>query len=117
MIPPSRWDDRPLRVMIARMSTYLDTSESFTHPLLYQALADLPEVYPDLAYLPPPKDGVIMAKDGVPWLLGTQSKRGAMDFDVIALSNAIVQELVNLPALMERSILPLLADWAAHQAG
>ncbi len=115
MIPPSRWDERPLRVMIARMSTYLDTSESFTHPLLYQALADLPEVYPDLAYLPPPKDGEIMAKDGIPWLLGTQSKRGPMDFDVIALSNAIVQELVNLPALMERSGLAVPAKERLHR--
>ena len=101
------WDARPLRVLIVRMSTYLDTSESFTHPLLYQALADVPEIYPDLAYLPPPKDAEIMTRDGVPWLLGTQTKRGPMDFDVIALSNAIVQELVNLPALMERSGLAL----------
>jgi radical SAM superfamily enzyme YgiQ (UPF0313 family) len=106
-LPASRWEERPLRVLIARLSTYLDTSESFTHPLLYQAIADLPDVYPDLAYLPPPKDGEIMSRDGVPWLLGTQTKRGPGDFDVIALSNAIVQELVNLPALMERSGLAL----------
>jgi radical SAM superfamily enzyme YgiQ (UPF0313 family) len=109
MLPPSQWESRPLRVLVARLSTYLDTSESFTHPLLYQALADLPKVYPDLAYLPPPKDGEIMSADGVPWLLGTQTKRGPKDFDVIALSNAIVQELVNLPALMERSGLALPA--------
>jgi hypothetical protein len=89
------------------MSTYLDTSESFTHPLLYQALADLPEVYPDLAYLPPPRDGALMEADGVPWLLGTQSKRGPGGFDVIAFSNAIVQELVNLPTLLARSGLAL----------
>jgi radical SAM superfamily enzyme YgiQ (UPF0313 family) len=108
-LPPSEWDGRPLRVLITRLSTYLDTSESFTHPLLYQAIADIPGVYPDMAFLPPPKDGEIMAADGVPWLLGTQSKRGCMDFDVIALSNAIVQELVNLPALMERSGLALPA--------
>src|SRR5690606_16626531 len=54
-------------------------------------------------------DGEIMVRDGVPWLLGTQTKRGARDFDVIALSNSIVQELVNLPALLERSGLALPA--------
>lgn len=106
-LPPSEWERRPLRVLIARLSTYLDTSESFTHTLLYQALADVPGIYPDLAYLPPPKDAALMTRDGVPWLLGTQTKRGAMDFDVIALSNAIVQELVNLPALMQHSGLAL----------
>ena len=100
---------RDVRVLITRLSTYLDTSESFTHTLLYQALADVPEVYPDLAYLPPPKDGEEMDREGVPWLLGTQSKQGARAFDVIAFSNAIVQELVNLPTLLERSGLNLPA--------
>lgn len=106
-LPAGDWETRPLRVLVARLSTYLDTSESFTHPLLYQALADVPGIYPDLAYLPPPKDGEMMTRDGVPWLLGTQTKRGPGDFDVIALSNAIVQELVNLPSLLERSGLAL----------
>ncbi len=106
-LAPSEWETRKLRVLVTRLSTYLDTSESFTHPLLYQALADLPQVFPDLAYLPPPKDGEIMTRDGVPWLLGTQTKRGPGDFDVVALSNAIVQELVNLPALLERSGLAM----------
>ncbi len=115
-VPAVAWEERPLRVLITRMSTYLDTSESFTHPLLYQALADLPGIYPDLAFLPPPRDGDIMTRDGVPWLLGTQSKRGPMDFDVIALSNAIVQELVNLPALMERSGLAVPAQERLQRA-
>lgn len=108
-LPSLEWENRTTRVLITRLSTYLDTSESFTHPLLYQALADLPGIYPDLAYLPPPKDGELMTKDGVPWLMGTQSKRGVLDFDVVAFSNAIVQELVNLPSLLERSGLPFSA--------
>jgi radical SAM superfamily enzyme YgiQ (UPF0313 family) len=107
ILPSVEWERRETRVLIARLSTYLDTSESFTHPLLYQALADLPDIYPDMAYLPPPKDGEMMTKDGIPWLMGTQSKRGPLAFDVIAFSNAIVQELVNLPSLMEQSGLPL----------
>ncbi len=108
-LSPAEWESRTTRVLITRLSTYMDTSESFTHPLLYQALADVPGIYPDLAYLPPPKDGVLMAKEGVPWMLGTQSKRGARSFDVIAFSNAIVQELVNLPTMLERSGLAMPA--------
>lgn len=108
-LPRIELERRKLRVLIARMSTYLDTSESFTHPLLYQALADLPDVYPDLAYLPPPRDGALMENDQVPWLLGTQSKLGPQGFHVIAFSNAIVQELVNLPALLAKSGLALPA--------
>lgn len=108
-LPSGEWEKRTTRVLITRLSTYLDTSESFTHPLLYQALADVPGIYPDLAYLPPPKDGSLMTKDGVPWLLGTQSKRGPRSFDVIAFSNAIVQELVNLPSMLENSGLAMPA--------
>ncbi len=96
-------ENRSLRVLISRLSTYADTSESFTHPLLYQTLASMDDIYPDLAYLPPPKDGEVMCRDGVPWLLGSQSKYGPDGFDVIALSNAIVQELVNLPSLLQYS--------------
>ncbi len=106
-LPPHAWEARSCRVLITRLSTYLDTSESFTHPLLYQALADLPDIFPDLAYLPPPKDGEIMVHDQVPWLLGTQSKRSAQAFDMIAFSNAIVQELVNLPSILRHSGLDL----------
>jgi radical SAM superfamily enzyme YgiQ (UPF0313 family) len=101
------FEKRPLRVLISRLSTYADTAESFTHTLLYQTLASVPGVYPDLAYLPPPRDGRLLSEAGLPWLFGTQSKHGPEGFDVIALSNAIVQELVNLPTLLQNSGLLL----------
>ena len=94
------------RVLFARLSTYADTADSFTHPLLYAIAAGIEGVYPDLAFLPPPKDGALMEKEGVPWLLGTQSKRGPAGFDLIGFSNSIAQELVNLPVLLARSGIP-----------
>ncbi len=106
-LPAVEWERRSTKVMVARLSTYLDTSESFTHPLLYQVLADLPDIFPDMAFLPPPKDAEVMTKNQVPWLLGTQSKRGVLAFDVVAFSNAIVQELVNLPSLLIHSGIPM----------
>ena len=57
-----------------------------------------------------PRTGKSWPRTACRGCLGTQTKRGPMDFDVIALSNAIVQELVNLPALMERSGLAVPAD-------
>jgi radical SAM superfamily enzyme YgiQ (UPF0313 family) len=102
-LPPQEFDKRTLKVLIARLSTYADTAESFTHTLLYQALASVPDVYPDMAYLPPPRDGGLLTEAGIPWLVGTQSKCGPEAFQVIALSNAIVQELVNLPTILQRS--------------
>jgi hypothetical protein len=95
-----------LRVMFARLSTYADTVDSATHPLLYAIAAGVKGVYADLAFLPPPKDALLMDAARVPWLLGTQSKYGPEDFDVIGFSNSIVQELVNLPAMLAKSRIP-----------
>ena len=100
------FEKRPLRVLIARLSTYRDTSQSLTHKLLYQLLVAVDGVYPDLAYLPPPKDAELMSRDGVPWLLGTTSKRGPRDFSVIAFSLSLVQEMINIPVMLDKSGIP-----------
>jgi radical SAM superfamily enzyme YgiQ (UPF0313 family) len=106
-LPPAEFEARAFRVLIARLSTYRDTADSFTHKLLYQIASRIDGVYLDLAYLPPPKDCAVFDRDNVPWLLGTTSKRGARDFSMIALSDSIVQELVNIPALLKKSAIPL----------
>ncbi|MGE3166783.1 MAG: hypothetical protein AB7O52_17910 [Planctomycetota bacterium] len=106
-LPADEYFRRPLRVLFTRLSTYYDTGYSFTHQLLYQVAADTEGVYPDLAYLPPRRDLPVFQRDGVPWLLGSQSKQGPRGFDLIGLSNSIVQELINVPSFLERSGLPL----------
>ncbi|MBI3541759.1 MAG: hypothetical protein HY075_00585 [Deltaproteobacteria bacterium] len=106
-LPPSEYEARPFRALFVRLSTYFDTGYSFTHQILYQLAAGTPGVFPDLAYLPPPKDAAVFARDGVPWLLGTQTKRGPESFDVVGFSNSIVQELINLPTFLEKSGIPL----------
>ena len=60
-----------------------------------------------MSYLPPPKDGEIMARDKVPWLLGTSSKRGGSEFSILAFSLSIVQEMLNIPVMLEKSGIPL----------
>lgn len=106
-VPAEEWDARSCRVLITRLSTYRDTVDSFTHKLLYQIAGRIDGVFPDLAWLPPPKDSEIFDNDEVPWLLGATSKRGGRDFDVIAFSNAIVQETINIPVMLEKSGIPL----------
>jgi radical SAM superfamily enzyme YgiQ (UPF0313 family) len=106
-LPPEEFERRAWRVLFARLSTYFDTGYSFTHQLLYQLAARTPGVFPDLAYLPPKQDLGLFERDGVPWLVGSQSKRGARAFDLVGISNSIVQELVNLPSMLRRSGIPL----------
>ncbi len=99
--------DRIFRVLVARLSSHRDTADSFTHKLLYQLLARIDGVFPDLSWLPPPADAEIFDRDHVPWLCGATSKCGAVDFNVVAISLSIVQELLNVPVMLEKSAIPL----------
>ena len=111
------WVSARLKTLWVRLSTYEDTGYSFTHQFLYEIARSVEGVFPDLAYLPPPKDrkvfqeaansGVGIPATGVPWLLGTQTKRSGLEFDLICISNAIVQELINLPRFLETSGIPV----------
>ncbi|MGK5088491.1 radical SAM protein [Bdellovibrionota bacterium FG-2] len=107
VLPLSEWDKRDFKVLFSRLSTYADTGYSFTHSLLYQIAKGVEGVFPDLGYLPPRADLELFERDGVPWCLGTQSKRGPSAFDLIGFSNSIVQELLNLPHFLKRSGIPL----------
>ncbi|MBM4131942.1 radical SAM protein, partial [bacterium] len=106
-MPVAEWERRPYRVLVTRLSTYRDTAVSTSHLLVHAVLAGLDGVYPDLAWLPPPRDGELMAADGVPWLLGTQTKRGVRDFDCLGVSLSVPQEQINLAAMLLRSGIPV----------
>ena len=106
-LPAAEFERRDFRVLITRLSTWRDTADSFTHKLLYQIVRRIDNAYPDLAYLPPPKDAALFNAEKVPWLLGATSKHGARDFSVLALSLSIIQELVNIPVMLEKSGIPL----------
>jgi hypothetical protein len=106
-LPPAEYHARPFRVLITRLSTYYDTAESFSHKVLYQIARNHPAIFPDFAFLPPVNDGPLFLCDGVPWLIGTSTKLGPHGFDCIAFSNAIVQELINVPVMLEKSNIPL----------
>ncbi|MDM7924466.1 MAG: radical SAM protein [bacterium] len=107
LLPPSAMRERPFRLLIARLSSYFDAVDSWTHRLLYAIAASDPSTYPDLAFLPPPNDIPVFKQAGVPWWLGISSKQGPSDFHLLAVSNSCVQELTNLPVLLERSGIPL----------
>ncbi|MBX7143137.1 MAG: hypothetical protein K1X79_01675 [Oligoflexia bacterium] len=102
-LAPEAYSERALRVLFVRLSTYFDTGYSFTHQFLYQIAAGLDGVFPDLGFLPPAKDAELFKRARVPWLLGTQTKRGPKDFEVVGFSNSIVQELINIPAFLKNS--------------
>ena len=105
-LPPEVWAERPFRVLITRLSSWQDTLESFTHSLMYSILAGIDGCCPDLAWLPPVHDGQVLTDAGLPWLMGG-THHGAMAFDVLAVSNSLIQELVNLPLMLQKSGIPV----------
>jgi len=106
-LPKEEYAKRPFRILFARLSTYNDVVSSFTHQLLYQIASETPDIFPDIAYLPPENDIKIFKKDSIPWLLGTQTKLGADGFSLIGFSNSIIQEILNIPAFLKTSNIPL----------
>ncbi|PIU40941.1 MAG: hypothetical protein COS99_07690 [Candidatus Omnitrophica bacterium CG07_land_8_20_14_0_80_42_15] len=106
-IPTEEYNKRPLKVLFVRLSTYRDVEHSYTHSLLYQLASSLPDVFPDLAYLPPEGDSKIFAQNKIPWLLGTQTKYGPQGFNVIGFSDSIIQEILNIPLFLKNSGIPL----------
>jgi len=97
------FDESLFPILIVRLSTYRDTSFSITHASRYQIATAMAGATADFAYLPPPRDGRIMKRDSVPWLIGTSTKRSWESFGLIAVSNSIVQELINLPVILDAS--------------
>ncbi len=103
----SEYVNRTYRVLITRLSTYWDTADSFTHKLLYQMITRQSNIYADFAFLPPAVDASLFDTYGIPWLIGTSSKKDASQFCMVAFSNSIVQELLNIPAFLVKSKIPL----------
>ncbi len=109
-LSPELFKTASIKVLFVRLSAYSDVSAGITHSYLYQMGASVEGCYIDMAFLPPERDEQLMREAGIPLLLGTTSKEPAANFDVIAISNSVLQELVNLPALLEFSGIPLSRD-------
>lgn len=102
--PP--FEDAPVRVIIVRLSPLRDVESSFAHLFLFHEVRRaLPEAYIDMAFFP---ESVPSAPDSRPG--GLQSRRPLREFPIVLISNAYTLELINLPALLLRSGIPLFAS-------
>lgn len=105
--PP--WAEAGLRILIARLSPFRDVERSAPHQFLFRELRDLPQgpgLYLDFCFLPEARERAGRERDGIPWMLGLASARGAAEFDAILVSNAYTLELVNLIPMLEKSGIP-----------
>ncbi|HSQ42566.1 MAG TPA: radical SAM protein [Fibrobacteraceae bacterium] len=106
-VPNEEWGKRSFRTLVARLSPWQDVVQSSTHRLLYAILRRNPQIFPDLAFLPPLHEVQNMRQQGIPWWFGLGTQCPVQDFDCLAISNALVQELVNLPPTLVACGIPL----------
>jgi len=101
------WDDADARFLIVRLSPFRDVERSTPHEFLYrEARAAMPGAYLDFCFFPTLRDRAVLERASVPWMHGVASGRGAVDFDVVLVSNSYTLELVNLAPLLAASGLP-----------
>ncbi len=104
------WSEAALRVLIVRLSPYGDVDRSTSHLFLAQeARRAGAGVFIDFAFFPGREDSALLAAHGVPPLVGIASSRSIDGFDLVLVSCSFVLELLNLPGLLERSGLPVMA--------
>jgi radical SAM superfamily enzyme YgiQ (UPF0313 family) len=104
------WEKAAFRVLILRLSPFVDVQKSTPHTFLAgESRAAVPEAFIDMAFLPRPQDAALMSGAGLPLILGTQSHRGLGEFDLVLVSNSWLLEQVNLPWLLAHSGVPVWA--------
>jgi radical SAM superfamily enzyme YgiQ (UPF0313 family) len=105
------------RILFSRLSTWADTIESISHRMLYQIAREVDGLFADYAFLPPRADIPLFEASSIPWMLGIHTKRGARSFDIVGFSNSIVQELVNIVPMLEKSGIPVRREARMAQQG
>ncbi len=113
--PASQFSKAAVRVLIARLSSYHDVAAGITHSFLWQLTKEVDSTFADLAYFPPAAEERAFATDGIPLWFGTTTREPATSFDILAISNSVVQELLNLPAALAGSGIALDAATRERQ--
>ena len=102
------WEVARLKVLIVRLSPFIDVQRSTPHLFLCrETRGALPDTFIDMSFLPLRHDAALLEAAGLPLLTGTQSHRGAADFDIVLVSNSWLLEQANLPYLLAHSGIPL----------
>jgi radical SAM superfamily enzyme YgiQ (UPF0313 family) len=110
------WKEAVCRILILRLSPFADVQRSTPHLFLFrEARAALPAAFIDMAFLPRPTDAAIISGAGLPLILGTQSHRTLIEFDLALISNSWLLEQVNLPFLLSHSGVPVWAGARGEQ--
>ncbi len=111
------WERAASHVLIVRLSPFKDVEDSSSHLVLFaECRRALPDAFIDLAFFPDSRERAMLGSRKLPFYYGLQSGRGAMDFDLVLVSNAFALELINLGYLYASSGPPSRASARAAAA-
>lgn len=101
------WKESDFKILIVRLSPFIDVERSTPHSLLYKEIrSSFKNAYIDFSFFPREKDRKLFIENNIPLLHGIASKNAVKDFDLVLISNAYTLELLNLPYLLKYSSTP-----------
>jgi radical SAM superfamily enzyme YgiQ (UPF0313 family) len=104
------WESIDFHVLIVRLSCLQDIQSSTPHLFLTQAVRQgVPQSYVDMAFFPDMRTRKLYEQNGLPLLIGLESRKPIEAFDLVLFSNAYILELINLPYLLLHSKIPLFS--------
>lgn len=103
--PPEVWDTAELKVLIVFLSDGSARAVSSTdlalNGLIKHNFGD--RVFVDLCYFPLPKTREVLDELEIPWMIGDVSHAPAEDYDIVFVSNSIINERHNLYVYFRKS--------------
>lgn len=107
--PKEQWEKATLRVLIQFMGTGETRSVSSTDvvllSLIKESLGD--QVFVDSCFLPDQDNAAVLDELRLPWSFGNSSHHSIHDYDIVLLSNSIVEEKYDVFPIFECSDFPL----------
>ncbi len=103
------WEDSSFRVVLLFPDTYELGMSNMGFQVLYHALARIPKVLVDRAYLPWPDAQDLMRQRGIP-LFALESRRPLQEFDLVGITLQTELAVTNVLEALRLSQIPLLAE-------
>lgn len=103
------WETSKLKVLIQFLSAGESRAVSSTDialiSLIKGAVGD--DAFVDTCFLPSKRTGDMLEKLGIPWSFGNVSHHPIQDYDVVIISNSVIEEKYNLFPIFDKSNFPL----------
>jgi radical SAM superfamily enzyme YgiQ (UPF0313 family) len=103
------WDKSEFKVLIVFLSSGPDRERAFTDCILNNLIKSQfgDRVFVDVCFFPTKKLMKFYRLRGLPSMFGSVSHRPVKDFNLVLVSNSVLEEKINLPWMLHNSGLPL----------